>query len=214
MKKGLLIVFEGIEGSGKSTQIDFLADYLTGRGYKVVKTREPGGTELGDALREILLNPVFKNMSAWAEFLLYAASRAQHVHEVIKPALERGEIVLTDRYVESSLAYQGYGRNLDLRKLKEISQWSIEGVQSDLVILLDLTISRGLKRATRDGTDRIEQEGLEFHQKVREGYLAVKKMNPQKFFIVDASQERRAIHSQIVEIVMGRLKTEDSEPRK
>lgn len=201
MKKGLLIVFEGIEGSGKSTQIEFLADYLTGQGYKVVKTREPGGTAIGDAIRHILLVPDHKEMTAWTEFLLYAASRAQHVKEIIKPALERGEIVLTDRYIESSLAYQGYGRDLDLDKLIDISRLTTGGIESDIVILLDFPVEKGIVRATRKGADRLEQESLEFHQKVRQGYLALKGKYPAKFFIIDAAQGPHEIRAQIIEII-------------
>jgi len=201
VKKGLLIVFEGIEGSGKSTQINFLAHYLARQGYKVVKTREPGGTTIGDAIRGVLLDPAFKDMSAWTEFLLYSASRAQHVQSVIRPALERGEIVLTDRYAESSLAYQGYGRGLDLDRLMEISRDATGGIESDIVILLDLPVPKGIRRATRSGADRLEQESEEFHQKVRQGYLALKKQYPDKFFIVDATQDRGTIHAQVVEIV-------------
>jgi len=200
-KKGLFITFEGIEGSGKSSQMDLLAQFLSQKGYGVVVTKEPGGSVIGDKIRKILLNPDLKEMTAKTEMLLYAANRAQHVSEVIKPALKENKIVLSDRYYDSSLAYQGFGRGLDLKKITELNEWVIDGVTPDLTILLDLPPEKGLKRIVTSLADRLEQESIDFHTKVSKGYHRLAKMFPKRYRIVDASRDVQEIHSEIVKIV-------------
>lgn len=199
--KGAFIVFEGVEGAGKSTQIRLLREYLEREGYEVVTTQEPGGTRLGRAIREILLNPEFKEMDPKTEALLYLASRAQHVSEVIRPVLDQKKVVLCDRFFLSSLAYQGYGRGLGLKKITEINEWAVQGLAPDFTFVLLLPVEEGLKRATRHRIDRIERESLDFHRRVQEGFLALAKSSPQSLHVVDASRDREQIHHEIKEIV-------------
>ena len=173
----MFITFEGTEGSGKTTQINHLANKLSEAGYSVQNTREPGGSNVGNQIREILLNPVNEGLSATSELLLYAASRAQHVREVIVPALKNGKIVISDRFSDATVAYQGYGRNLDLVLINHLNQIATGGLVPDLTFLLYLPIEIGLQRAStsRDELDRIERENLEFHERVQNGYLAIAK---------------------------------------
>jgi len=171
------ITFEGTEGCGKSTQLLRLADHLRTRGYSVCTTREPGGCPISDAIRGILLTPESRDMAPLTELYLYAAARAQHVTEVIRPALARGEIVLCDRFSDATLAYQGYGRGLDLEQIRAMNHEASSGLEPDLTVLLDIPLETGLSRAlTRnhaggDAEGRFEQEALDFHQRVRNGYL-------------------------------------------
>jgi dTMP kinase len=187
MPKGFFLVFEGPEGSGKSTQVARLARRFKEAGYEPVVTREPGGTPAGDAIRRVILDPGL-TMNALAEFLLYSASRAQHVEEVIRPALEAGKLVICDRFTAASLAYQGYGRGLDLDFVAGLSHMVTGGLKPDLTILLDLEIERGLARvAERGASDRLEQADLDFHERVREGFLkqAEERSN---WLVMDAQQ--------------------------
>lgn len=185
---GLLVAFEGGEGGGKSTQVDAVCRWLTDLGCEVVRTREPGSTHLGARLRELLLDPA-SELSSRAEALLYAADRAQHVDTVIRPALERGAVVVTDRYVDSSLAYQGAGRDLLVDEVARLSGWATGGLRPDLVILLDVEPAVGLERATRTARpDRMEAESLAFHARVRQGFLDLAAAAPDRYLVIPADQ--------------------------
>ena len=168
------VTFEGIDGSGKSTLLDELAGWLEEQAIPFIRTREPGGTRLGERLREILLDPSFESMNHQAEVMLYSASRAQLVHEIIQPALRQGMWVLADRYTDATLAYQGFGRGLELEALRRIQDWATGGLWPHLTILLDCDVEVAARRmkGRRAKEDRIEQESRAFHQRVREGYLA------------------------------------------
>jgi dTMP kinase len=196
---GIFIAFEGGEGSGKSTQTVLLKKYLESIGEQVLTTREPGGTELGKSLRTILLDPATGAISPRSEALLYAADRAHHVHSVIRPALETGQIVITDRYLDSSIAYQGAGRVLQPSEVARISRWATESLTPTLTIILDLPAEKGLARL--DSTDRIEQESLAFHERVRREFLNLANVDPERYFVVDATQPQEEISRQINERV-------------
>jgi dTMP kinase len=184
---GLFVAFEGGEGVGKSTQISRAAGWLRELGHHVVETREPGGTPLGVELRRLLLDPAGE-VTARTEALLYAADRAQHVETVIRPALAADRIVLTDRYVDSTLAYQGAGRGLDDTRL--VTGWATGGLVPDLTVLLDLDPTLGLRRAGARATpDRLEAASLAFHQAVREGFLALAAAAPQRYAVLDAAAD-------------------------
>jgi dTMP kinase len=195
---GRLISFEGVDGSGKSTQLAALAATLTDRGIPVVTTREPGGTPLGEAIRGVVLDHAFVGMSARAELLLYLASRAEHVDRVIRPALERGALVLCDRFTEATLAYQAYGRGLPLDEVSTMTRFAAGGVEPDLVVLLDIPVEDGLLRVReRRDPNRLDGETVAFHRRVRDGYLALAAAEPRRFAIVDSRESlddvRRAI---------------------
>jgi dTMP kinase len=209
----LFITFEGIEGSGKSTQIRILNDFLKLRGHETVSTREPGGTPIGNDIRKILLHPDNKGMTYLCELFLYAAGRAQHMENVITPALRAGKTVLCDRFIDATLAYQGYGRGFPLDLIRQVNKLTIGETNPGLTILLDCDASEGLKRArdrnaklvTRDmgvSEDRFENESLEFHKKVRTGYLEIARQEPQRIMLVDASREVDAVHQEIVKRVL------------
>jgi dTMP kinase len=186
--RGFFLAFEGGEGTGKTTQLRVLSDDLAGRGFEVVVTHEPGDTPVGQRLRELLLDPA-TSVTAQTEALLYAADRAEHVAHVVAPALARGAIVISDRYLDSSIAYQGYGRGLDIEQVTQTSLWASGGLLPDLTLLLDLDPEVGLRRARgRNGrVDRLEGEALDFHTRVREGFLALAGTAPQRYAVVDAS---------------------------
>lgn len=189
--KGLLITVEGPDGAGKSTQIRQLANILGALGSRVVTTREPGGTLLGTAIRKILLGSEHGSMVEKAEVLLYAADRAQHVAEIILPALQRGEVVLCDRFIDSTVAYQGYGRGIGLEFLEQINTIAAGGLKPDLTLIFDVPVEVGLARiiAGRDGTagtDRMESLDLEFHRRVRTGYLEIAAREPGRCRVIDA----------------------------
>ena len=186
--KGLFFAFEGGEGAGKTTQLRVLSDELANRGYDVILTHEPGDTPVGLRLRELLLDPA-TSVTAQTEALLYAADRAEHVANVIAPWLARGAIVITDRYLDSSIAYQGYGRGLDIDVVTNTSLWATGGLVPDLTLLLDLDPEVGLRRARgRSGRlDRLEAEALDFHTRVREGFLTLAAADPARYAIVDAN---------------------------
>lgn len=199
---GLFISFEGIEGTGKSTQARLLSEYLSKNGYAIVLTEEPGGTPIGLRIREVLLSVEHKEMDPVAELLLYNASRTQHVKEKILPAINRGEIIITDRFSDSTVAYQGYGRGIDLKLIYSLDRISTGGLMPDITILLDLDVEVGLKRNRGiNKTDRLELEDVKFHKKVREGYLELAHREPERIKITDASGSIEEIHSKIVEIV-------------
>lgn len=201
--KGKFIVFEGIDGSGKTTQLQLLGKYLSGRGYPVQLTREPGGTRVGEQIRELLLNPQYGELVPVAEALLYAAARAQHVAQVILPALEEGKIVLCDRFIDSSLAYQGFGRGVDVSLLEQVNGAAAGGLVPDLVLILDFCRESGMDRLSRPGReiDRIEGEACEFHRRVRSGYLALAARNPLLYRVIDACRPVEQVHRDIVEAV-------------
>ena len=197
--QGLFITFEGPDGAGKTTQISLLAQHLSERGLTVVSTREPGGTPLGDDIRRILLDKQYQGMDARAETLLYLAARAQHAASVIRPALEQGKIVLSDRFADSTIAYQGAARALDLRDVIQVNHFATDGLKPDLTFLLDgdpeLLQTR---RVQRGGGDRIEAEAIGFHQRVRQGFLALASNEPERFAIVNATAGVHEIHRQIL----------------
>lgn len=202
---GLFIAFEGGEGSGKSTQASRLADALSGRGYDVVLTFEPGATTLGRQIRHLLLDKSNTQMSPLTEAMLYAADRAQHVGEVIRPALERGAVVITDRYVDSSLAYQGAGRALEPAEVRRLSQWATDGLVPDLTVLLDIDPVIGLQRATGPG-DRLEAEELAFHQRVRQAFLDLARQGRDRYLVIDVTSARAdEVHGRLLDRVLSRL---------
>ena len=182
---GRLIAFEGVEGAGKSTQLELLRRQLEGRGREVVVTREPGGTPVGERVRALLLDPEVE-IHPRAEALLFAAARAELVERVIRPALERGAVVLCDRYLDSSLAYQGGARGLGRGPVEEVNRLATGGLLPDLVVLLDLDPADGLRRRQGD-RDRIEAQDLEFHRRVREAFRALAAADPKRFAVVDAA---------------------------
>ena len=187
--RGLFVAFEGGEGAGKSTQVRRLVAWLTGQGLAARATFEPGATPAGAAIRAIVLDPAHTGLSPRAEALLYAADRAQHVHAVLRPALEAGEVVVTDRFVDSSLAYQGAGRTIPLDEVRALSRWATAGLQPDLTVLLDLPPEVGLARARgRAGADRLESESLDFHERVRATFLALADAEPQRYLVLDATR--------------------------
>jgi dTMP kinase len=189
---GVFITFEGPEGSGKTTQIGLLADHLRSAGHDVLTTREPGGTSIGDQIRTVLLDVDNAAMAFEAEILLFSAARAQLVGQAIRPALARGTIVLSDRYADSTIAYQGYGRGLDLDALRQITSFATGDLTPDLTIYLDLSVEEGLDRKQRVETrstrewNRLDQETVEFHRRVRRGYLALAAAEPDRWIIFDA----------------------------
>ena len=191
--KGLLITFEGNEGSGKSTQIKLLYEYLKKRRIPVFLTREPGGTKIGDEIRGILLDACNKKMSAETETLLYMASRAQLVEEVILPRLKEGKIVLCDRWLDATEAYQGYGARVDIQWIRLLGRVATKGIKPKLTIFFDLPLATGLRRAkSHKAADRMEQKEFLFHQRVRKGYLSIAKNEPRRFKII-AIKESDAI---------------------
>ena len=201
---GFFITLEGIEGVGKSTQMKLLAENLNKRNYSTLTTYQPGATDIGDKIRRLLLDPAQGKMSSRSEIFLFAADRAQHVEEIIKPALARGKIVISDRYYDSNFAYQGYGRRLDMEMVKKLNFWAVNGCHPDLTILLDLAPEVGLKRASslsRNGTgDRLEREELSFYRRVRAGYLHLAR-EFERFVVVDADQKIELIQQRILKIV-------------
>jgi dTMP kinase len=211
--QGIFIAFEGGEGTGKSTQSKLLAEWLEQEGESVVLTREPGGTDLGKDLRKILLGHETGAISPRAEALLYAADRAHHVYSVIRPALERGDVVITDRYFDSSAAYQGAGRVLNPAEVARISRWATESLYPTLTILIDVPAEIGLGRL--QSRDRLEAESNDFHERVRQEYLQIAMMDPERYFVVDGTQPVKEIHRQITERV-SELQTlkRNSEPEK
>lgn len=198
MAAGLFVAFEGGEGAGKSSQIRLLAERLAAAGREVVVTREPGEGEIGAAIRAILLSRETVGLTARAEALLYAADRAQHVAAFVRPALARGAVVLCDRYLDSSIAYQGEGRALDPGEVERISRWAVQDLLPDLTVLLDVDPRDGLARAGGPGAaDRIEAEPLDFHERVRARFLALAAREPARYAVLDASQPRDAVHARV-----------------
>lgn len=195
----MFITFEGSEGSGKSTQIEMLAAYLRQRGYEVLVTREPGGTHIGEQVRQCLHDVKNKEMTAEAEVLLYSASRSQLVQEVIVPALDNGVIVLSDRYADSTIAYQGYGRQLDLEALHSLTQFATSGLKPDLTILFDIDVEEGLSRRSVGGGEmnRMDLQEIAFYKRVRNGYMELVKQEPERWVTVDAGRPPDEIQNDV-----------------
>ncbi|HEY3301983.1 MAG TPA: dTMP kinase [Candidatus Binatia bacterium] len=209
-----LISFEGGDGSGKSTQLKLLADYLSSRGRACICTREPGGTNLGKMIRKALLEVGDEQISSRTEIFLYLADRAQHVQEIVQPALASGKIVLCDRFTDSTLAYQGYGRGADLNALRQMNLIASGGIIPDLTLLLDCPVKLGLSRTTRrieaqrtpqSPEDRFEREEVEFHERVRRGFRELARAEPERVHILDASASIAEVHDQIKGIVERKL---------
>lgn len=207
----LFITFEGPEGSGKTTQTQLLRDELVQQGYQIVCTREPGGTQIGEQIRRILHDRLNSEIVPETEILLYSAARAQHVAQVIRPALDKGVIVISDRFSESTIAYQGFGRGLSLDTLHEITQFATGGLQPDLVIFLDLDVIAGLARKRQDQAqgkgdwNRMDEQSLAFYRRVREGYLAMAIQSQKRWLLIDAAQPVLDIHRVILDKIQSLL---------
>jgi len=198
---GIFITLEGGDGAGKSTQAELLGAWLETRGYEVVRTREPGGTRLGAEIRRLLLHggEDVGDVDPRAEALLYAADRAQHVAKVVRPALERGAVVVQDRYIDSSLAYQGAGRVLDVSDVRRISEWASEGLRPQLTVLLDVDPEVAVsRRESRGGTDRLEGETDDFHRAVRQGFLELTEADPDRYLVLDADQPAEELNEAVI----------------
>ena len=201
----MFITFEGIEGSGKTTQIRYLVEYFEKQGQPCVTTREPGGTSIGNKIRSILLDPESKGMDPTTELLLYMADRAQHIQFLVKPTMAAGKMVLCDRYFDATVVYQGYARGLDVDLIKKLHRILLNDLKPDVTILLDLPPQVGLKRAWKqlnngqrcDDESRFEEEKLEFHQRVRAGYLELAQLEPDRFHIIDAALDEKQVRDKI-----------------
>lgn len=207
------ITFEGGDGSGKTTQLKALESYLTARGKSCLSTREPGGTSVGRLLRRVLLEVGKRRITSATELFLYLADRAQHIHEVIIPALEQGKIVLCDRHTDSTLAYQGYGRGIDLQLLRRLNDMASQGIKPDLTLLLDCPVEIGLSRtaqrrsqtAAGQSEDRFEREKLDFHERIRAGFLELARAEPDRFRIINAAGSAQAVAEDIKNIIEREL---------
>ena len=207
---GLFVSFEGIEGSGKSTQVTLLAQVLRSRGYEIIVTREPGGTPVGQVLRRLLLESSSSPLASSTELLLMLADRAQHVQEIVAPALRANKIVISDRCMDSTTAYQGYGRGVELALLAQLNTFACSGCMPALTLVLDLPVGEGLRRVRQrqsgpQGTDRFESESVAFHERVRIGYLEIARSDPQRVCILDAARPVEMIHQEILAVVQSRL---------
>ena len=213
----MFISFEGIEGCGKTTQVELLTKFLSHRGIHYVVTREPGGTHLGKLIRQMLLDPAHSEMEPLTELFLYAADRAQHIAQVIRPALESHQWLICDRFADATTVYQGYARDQDLFFIQQLNEMATQGIWPRLSLLLDCPVEVGLARARQrmvenslEGReDRFEQQDLAFHQKVREGYLKIAAQNPHRFRIFDASLEQGQLHEEIVALLEPHLNDMD-----
>jgi len=199
MKNGLFITFEGADGCGKTTQIELLDKYLRDKGYTTLLTREPGAKGLGMKIREILLN-YEGEVSPNCESFLFLADRAQHVDCIIKPALKEGKIVLCDRHTDSTVAYQGYGRGLDLDRINELNKIAVSGLKPDLTVVLDVDIETSMQRVGKE-KDRMESAGIEFFKRVRQGFLEIAKKEPNRVKVINSSDTIENIHKKVVELV-------------
>jgi dTMP kinase len=200
--KGFFISFEGIEGTGKSTQAKLLAEYLRSKGHKVIQTMEPGGTAISMKIRELLLSLDSREMDHVTELLLYNAARVQHIKEVIEPALARGEVVITDRFSDSTVAYQGYARGLDLKLIDSLDLIATNKLRPDITILLDIDVKTGLERnKLLNKGDRLELEDIAFHERVRKGFIEIAAREPVRIKVVDCSESLEGVHHKVVKIV-------------
>lgn len=216
--KGFFISFEGIEGSGKSTQSKLLYEALKKRDFPVVLTFEPGGTKIGDRIREILLGPEHPGIAPDTELFLFSAARYQHMHELIMPSLKKGAVVITDRFIDSTMAYQGAGRGIALKTIESINRIATHGIKPHMTFLLDLPAEIGIERtgqfflwsgaeivARERKVDRLEFEKIAFHRKVRQGYLYLREREPERIILFDAIRPVEELHEEIVKIVLQRL---------
>jgi dTMP kinase len=203
----MFITLEGPEGSGKTSQLALLVDFLRQEGYTVLATREPGGTQIGDQIRAVLSDMGNQEMRPRTELLLFQASRAQLVEQVIRPHLQEGGIVLCDRYADSTLAYQGYGhQTFPLEQVQAIISFATGGLKPDLTLLLDVDVKDGLQRRAQDGEwNRLDAYQLEFHQRVRQGYLQMAQAEPQRWVVIDASRSMEVVQREIREVVLAAL---------
>ena len=202
MKKGLFITLEGIEGAGKSTAVDFIEDFLTKEGHDVIKTREPGGTVIGEQIREILLKNENYTLTYDTELLLVFSARAQHIQEVILPALSSGKIILCDRFTDASYAYQGGGRGIDASRINLLEKWVQGDLRPNLTLLFDLDVSIGMQRTKkRSDADRFEREEINFFKKIRNTYLERAKNEPQRFRIINSASSLESVKEQIITIL-------------
>lgn len=212
----LFVTFEGPEGGGKTTQLHLLAEYLCQQDLDVLITREPGGTVIGDRVRAILLDPTHTEMRPASEFLLFSAARAQHVEQVIRPHLSRGGVVLCDRFADASLAYQGYGHQLDLDVLRLITRFATGGLVPDLTLLLDVPVEVGLRRKAGgdgDAWNRMERKEIDYHRRVRRGYLALAAQEPERWLALDARSAPETIQAAIRQAVLARLQEVEERAR-
>ena len=193
--RGTFIVFEGGDSVGKTTQMRYLTDWLTSRVVDFVQTRQPGGTPLGSHIRDLVLNPIHGDVSPWAETLLYAADKAQHVYEVVEPELAAGRVVVCDRYVDSTLAYQGAGRRIDVGQVAQVAAWATGGLRPDLTILLDADPATALEKI--HDKDRLEGAGMDFHRSVRAHFLDLAAADPGRYLVVTALREREVVVAEI-----------------
>jgi dTMP kinase len=198
VKKGLFLTFEGIDGCGKSTQLNLLAEYLKSKGIEVLITREPGSVGLGEKIREILLN-YDGEVSSNCEAFLFLADRAQHIDLLVKPAIDAGKIVLCDRHTDSTIAYQGYGRGVDLKQLKMLNNLATSGLKPDLTFVFDIDVETALARVGKS-QDRMESAGIEFHKKVRNGYLEIGKNGPERVKIINSKDSIESVFEQVKNI--------------
>lgn len=205
MGSGLFITVEGTDGSGKSTQIALMAEYLRKMGHEVVLTREPGGTNISEKIRSIILDPENREMGYIAEALLYASSRAQHVAELIKPSVEQGKVVICDRFVDSTYVYQGFGRGIDMEILESVNKIAMDGMFPDITFFFDISPEVALKRRIQaTGADRIENEKMEFHMKVYHGYKSLAAKDPDRIKTIDADRSIEEI-AEDVKLWLGRF---------
>ena len=206
--KGFFITLEGLDGCGKTVQSRLLVDFLLTRGFEVIHTREPGGTSFAENLRRILLNPKV-HILPLTELILYDASRAQHTEEVIRPALKAGKIVLSERYSDATVAYQGFGRKIDLAVISQLNQIATRGLRPDLTMVLDISVKQGLKRARGEERgskgDRLEQESFSFHNRVRQGYFELAKKEPKRIKIISAKGTIQEVHRRVCHVALGAL---------
>jgi dTMP kinase len=208
--RGRFITLEGSEGSGKSTNLAFIHQQLQAAGLEVLLTREPGGTPLSEQIRELLLDHRQQSMHSDTELLLMFAARAQHINEVILPALERGQWVLCDRFTDATYAYQGAGRGIDEGRIAQLEQWVQGDLRPDLTFFLDLPVSQGLARASERGEpDRFEREKIDFFERVRQGYLAQAERHTQRYRLVDASQSLEQVQAQLTQLISDYLKAQN-----
>lgn len=199
MEKGLFITFEGVDGCGKTTQINLLSEYLQKQGYEVLLTREPGGKGLGEKLREILLN-YDGEVSDRCESFLFLADRAQHIDTIVNPAVQQGKIVLCDRHTDSTVAYQGYGRGLDIETINNLNSIATNGRKPDLTFIFDIDTETSMKRIGKN-QDRMESAGIEFQTKVRNGYLEIAKQEPERVKVIDATKSIEEIHGNVLKYI-------------
>ena len=206
--KGIFISFEGIEGTGKSTQAELLGEYLKSKGFSVTKTAEPGGTRISLKIRDLLLSTDSTDMDPLTELLLYNAARVQHIREIIMPALLRGDVVVTDRFSDSTTAYQGYGRGIDLELIDSVDVVATNRLRPHLTVLLDIDVETGLMRNRKiQKQDRLELEDVSFHERVRKGFISIAAKEKERVILVDCSRDIEAVHKKVVGIVEAFLET-------